>query len=42
MGVIGGHRWFEWGLKLAGMVRSGEIKSFSPDEREEALNWIKA
>ena len=42
MGVIGGPRWFEWGLKLAAMVISGEIRSFSSDEREEALNWIKA
>lgn len=42
MGVIGGPRWVEWGLKLAAMVVSGEIRSFSPGEREEALNWIKA
>jgi hypothetical protein len=40
MGVIGGPGWVEWGLKLAAMVVSGEIRSFSPDEREEALNWI--
>jgi len=42
MGVIGGPRWIEWGVKLAAMVVSGEIRSFSPGEREEALNWIKA
>jgi hypothetical protein len=42
MGVIGGPRWVEWGMKLAAMVVSGEIRSFSPDEREEALDWIKA
>jgi len=41
MGVIGGPRWVEWGVKLAAMVVSGEIRSFSPGEREEALNWIK-
>jgi SpoIIAA-like len=42
MGVIGGPRWVAWGLKLATLVVSGEIKIFSPGEREEALNWIKA
>ena len=41
MGVIGGPRWVEWGLKLSAMVVSGEIKSFSPGEHEAALNWIK-
>ncbi|MGA2939214.1 MAG: STAS/SEC14 domain-containing protein [Syntrophobacteraceae bacterium] len=42
IGVIGGPRWIEWGVKLAAMIVSGEIRSFSPGEREEALNWIKA
>jgi hypothetical protein len=42
MAVIGGPRWVEWGLKLAAMIMSGEIRSFSPSEREEALRWIKA
>jgi hypothetical protein len=42
MGVIGGPRWVEWGVKLAGMVVGGEIRSFSPGESEDALNWIKA
>ena len=41
MGVIGGPRWVEWGLKLAAMVVSDEIRSFFPGQREEALNWIK-
>jgi hypothetical protein len=42
MGVIGSPRWVEWGLKLAAMVVGGELRSFSPGEREKALNWIKA
>jgi hypothetical protein len=42
MGVIGGPGWVAWGMKLAAMVVGGEIRTFSPDEREEALNWIKA
>ena len=41
MGVIGGPKWVEWGLKLAKLIMSGDIKSFSPTEREEAVSWIK-
>jgi hypothetical protein len=40
MGVVGGPRWVEWGLKLAAMAISGEIRNFSLSEREEAMNWI--
>lgn len=41
MGVVGGRGWIEWGLKLAKLIMSGEIRSFSPAEREEARLWIK-
>ncbi len=40
--IIGGPGWVRWGLKLGAMVVSGEIRSFSPGERDEALRWIKA
>jgi hypothetical protein len=40
MGVIGGPKWVEWGLKIAALVMSGEIRSFCSSEREEALRWI--
>lgn len=42
MGVIGGPEWVEWGLKVAALVISGEIRSFSSSEREEAFRWINA
>lgn len=42
MGVIGGPKWVEWGLKIAELVIGGEIRSFSSSEREEALRWINA
>ncbi len=42
MGVIGGPKWLEWGLKLATMIMSGEIRSFASIERAEAMRWIKA
>ncbi|MBW1781626.1 MAG: STAS/SEC14 domain-containing protein [Deltaproteobacteria bacterium] len=40
MGVIGGPKWVEWGLKLGAMAMGGEIRSFSVNEREEAMSWI--
>jgi hypothetical protein len=42
MGVIGGPKWVEWGLKIATLAMSGEIRSFSSGERAEALGWINA
>jgi hypothetical protein len=42
MGVIGGPKWVEWALKIAALAISGEIRSFSLIEREEALRWINA
>jgi hypothetical protein len=42
MGVIGGPKWVEWALEIAKLVMSGEIRSFSSSEREEALHWIHA
>jgi len=40
MGVIGGPKWVEWGMKIAALAISGELRSFSLDEREEAMRWI--
>ena len=42
VGVIGGPKWVEWSFKLGGMLVSGEVRSFSPSEYEEALRWIHA
>ena len=42
IGVIGGPAWVEWGLKIATIIVSGEIRSFSTGELEKALNWINS
>lgn len=42
VGVIGGPKWVESGLKIAALAISGEIRSFSSSERKEALRWINA
>jgi hypothetical protein len=40
MGVIGGSKWVDWGMKLVSLVISGEIRHFKPEEKEEAMKWI--
>jgi len=40
MAVCGGPKWVDWGLKLAGLAMSGEIRSFPRDDRESALRWV--
>jgi len=40
MAVVGGPKWVEWGLKIGSVAISGEIKSFSSSERDEAMRWI--
>lgn len=42
MGVVGGPKWVEWGLKIAAVAISGEIRCFSSGERKEALRRIDA
>ena len=42
MGVIGGPKWVEWGLKIGAIAIDGEIRSFSSIEREDALRWINS
>jgi hypothetical protein len=42
MGVIGGPKWVQWALKIAALAIAGEIRTFSPKERDEAVDWIKA
>ncbi len=41
IGLIGAPRWAGWGLKLAALAMSGEVRTFSPSERSKALGWIK-
>ena len=40
MGVIGGPKWVDWVMKIAALLMSCEVRSFSSSEREEALRWI--
>jgi hypothetical protein len=40
LGVIGGPKWVEWGVKIGSVAISGEVKTFSAGEREQAVRWI--
>jgi len=42
MGVVGGPKWVDWGMRLASLLMGGDIRSFSAAERRTALEWIKA
>ena len=42
MGVVGGPQWVDWGLKIAKLAISGQLRSFTSRERAEALRWINA
>ena len=42
MGIVGGPRWVEWGMKLGKLLISGDIRTFAADQRAEAMAWIKA
>jgi hypothetical protein len=42
MGVVGGPKWVDWGLKIGAMAIDGEIRSFSARERGDAMTWIKS
>jgi hypothetical protein len=41
LGILGGPRWVEWGMKLATVVMTGEIKNFPVTEGDDAMTWIR-
>lgn len=41
MAVVGGPFWVDWGFKLAPLFMSGEVKTFTENEYDAALQWIK-
>jgi len=38
--IVGGPKWVQWMFKLSAVFFSAEMRSFSPDEKEEALAWL--
>ncbi len=41
LAVVGAGKWIEWGTKLASHLMGGEIKTFSEEQLQEALDWAK-
>lgn len=39
LAVVGGPKWVEWGTKVAGIMMSGEVKTYEPEQLAEALKW---
>ena len=42
LAVVGGPRWVEWATKTASHIMKGEVKTFSEEQLQEALDWIKS
>jgi hypothetical protein len=38
--VVGGGDWMEWATKLASHFMSGEVRTFSEVQLQEALDWV--
>jgi len=41
LALVGGPRWVEWCIKLAGFLMKGEIRIFPGDRLQEAWSWIR-
>ncbi len=42
MAVIADRHWVEWALKVSAPLVTGEMKTFAPSQRDEALRWVKS
>jgi hypothetical protein len=42
LAVVGGANWIEWGTKLAKHLMSGEVRTYSEDQLQEALEWLQS
>jgi hypothetical protein len=40
--VVGEKKWEEYGTKAVDFLNPAKIKFFTPEEKEEALNWIES
>ncbi len=42
LALVGGPKWMEWLTKLAAQIFSGEIRTFSREQLQEAWDWLKS
>ncbi len=41
MGVVGGPWWVDMSAKALGWAMGGELRTFAPQQRNEAVDWVK-
>lgn len=39
--VIGGPDWIDWGVRIASLLTDTEVATFTPEEKQSALEWVK-
>jgi hypothetical protein len=39
---VGGSKWMEWLTKLAAKIISGETRTFTLEQTQEAWDWLKS
>jgi hypothetical protein len=42
LGVVGGPKWIEWGLRAGAHMVDAEVKAFGIDELEPAWEWLQS
>jgi hypothetical protein len=42
MALVGGPKWMEWLTNICGKLMSGESRTFSLEQTQEAWDWIKS
>jgi hypothetical protein len=42
LALVGGSKWMEWLTKLFGKLLSGETRTFSQEQAQEAWDWLKS
>jgi hypothetical protein len=42
LAVVGGPAWVRWGVKLGELLLDCEVKLYTPEKLDQALDWISA
>jgi hypothetical protein len=42
LAVVGGTKWMEWATKIAAHFMKGEVRTFSEDQMQQAVDWVES
>lgn len=42
LAVVGGPKWIEWGTKAFAPIVEGAVRTFRPDQLDEAWEWVRS